>query len=48
MTSESSEPDEPVEIDLDLAWHRELDRHQWEQFWESPTFEKWRKGGKWT
>ena len=42
MTSESSEPDEQ-----DVLWHRELDRHQWDEFWDSPTFEKWRKGGKW-
>ena len=45
MTSESSEQDKP---DVDLAWHREQDRRVWDEFWESPTFEKWRKGGKWT
>ena len=45
MTSESSEPDEQ---DLDVAWHREADRYDWDDFWDSPTFEKWRKGGKWT
>jgi hypothetical protein len=45
MTSESSEQDDP---DVDLKWHREQDRHVWDEFWESPTFEKWRKGGKWT
>jgi hypothetical protein len=43
MTSESSEPE-----DEELLWHRTLDRHDWEDFWDSPTFEKWRKGGKWT
>jgi hypothetical protein len=43
MTSESSEPDEQEE-----NLHREADRNDWEEFWESPTFEKWRKGGKWT
>ena len=46
MTSESSDPEEPVEDDM--AWHREQDRHAWDEFWDSPTFEKWRKGGKWT
>jgi hypothetical protein len=43
MTSELFEPD-----DDELAWHVEMDRRQFEEFWESPTFEKWRKGGKWT
>ena len=27
MTSESSKPDEQVEADAELAWHREMDRH---------------------
>jgi hypothetical protein len=47
MTSESSEPDEQVEADLDIAWHREMDRivAEWD---DEPTHEKWRKGGRWT
>jgi hypothetical protein len=45
MTSESSEPDDE---EPEQTWHREHDRHYWEEFWDSPTFEKWRKGGKWT
>jgi len=46
MTSESSEPDEQVEADLDLAWHREMDRLA--EFWDDqPTHEKWRRGQKW-
>jgi hypothetical protein len=45
MTSESSEPDEQ---DEDFVWHRTLDRHDWDDFWDGPSFEKWRKGGKWT
>jgi len=46
MTSESSEPDEQVEADLDLAWHREMDRLA--EFWDDqPTHEKWRRGQRW-
>ena len=48
MISESSKPDEQIEADLSLAWHREMDRKEFEEFWDSPTFEKWRKGGRWT
>jgi hypothetical protein len=46
MTLESSKPDETDEEEL--GWHRQMDRHAWDEFWDSPTFEKWRKGGKWT
>ena len=40
------EPDEQVEADLDLAWHREMDRivDEWD---DEPTHEKWRRGPKW-
>jgi len=46
MTSESSEPDEQVEVDADLAWHREMDRlvDLWD---DEPTHEKWRRGQRW-
>ena len=46
MTSESSKPDEQVEADAELAWHREMDRIV--DWWDDePTFEKWRRGQKW-
>jgi hypothetical protein len=42
MTSESSEPD-----DDELEVHRRMDRIV-DDFEDEPTFEKWRKGGRWT
>jgi hypothetical protein len=39
-------PDEQVEADLDLAWHREMDRIV-AHFDDEPTHEKWRRGAKW-
>ena len=45
MTSPSSDtPDEQLEAELELAWHRELDRllDMWD---DEPTFQKLRKGG---
>jgi hypothetical protein len=46
MTLESSKPDEQVEADLELAWHREMDRIV-DQFDDEPTHEKWRRGARW-
>ncbi len=53
MTSESSDLDEIAALGQKaptdkFELHRESDRHDWDDFWDSPTFEKWRKGGKWT
>ena len=40
------EPDEQVEADLGLSWHREMDRLI--EFWDDePTHEKYRRGAKW-
>ena len=40
------DPDEQVEADVELAWHREMDRlvEMWD---DEPTHEKWRRGGHW-
>jgi hypothetical protein len=43
MTLESFDEQDETEA----AWHRRMDRKEFEEFWDSPTFEKWRKGGKW-
>jgi hypothetical protein len=29
----------------DLEAHREADRRDWQDFWDSPTLESWRRGG---
>jgi hypothetical protein len=44
MNSESSDPDDEAEVDL--GWHREMDRivNEWD---DEPTHEKWRRGAKW-
>jgi hypothetical protein len=38
MTSKFSDDEQP---------HYEGDRDLWEDYDDEPTFEKWRKGGKW-
>jgi len=48
MTFVSSEPEDPDELEPEYLWRREKDRKEYDEFWDSPTFERWRKGGKWT
>jgi hypothetical protein len=47
MTSASFDPDEPQAAE-DLTVYITDDPDDWNEFWDSEPFEKWRRGGdKW-